>query len=176
MSPHRAASLVRACSVVYVLAVVACSNDTSSGLFSPAGPALSAASVALPLSGTVVSGHTAVYPPGTNTALIHEVGTGSATHLGRYAWVEDITLDLVTLTGTAQATLTAANGDVVRATVVVSGTPAGGVFVDTEEVATITGGTGRFARAEGSYTLKRSLNVATGASTGSFDGSITYWN
>ena len=174
MSSQRTAPLVRACSLVAALAVVACNNEVTSSPASPTAPTRSAAIVALPLSGTVVSGHTAVYPPGTSTALIHEEGTGTATHLGRYTWVEDLTLDLSTLTGTAQASLTAANGDVITATVVASGAPAGGVFLNTVEVATITGGTGRFAGAEGSYVMKRTLNAATGASTGSFEGSVTY--
>lgn len=173
MSAHRATPLIRACSLLAALTIVACSNDGTDGPLAPAAPSRSAAPVALPLSGTVVSNHTAVYPPGTGTALIHEEGTGTATHLGRYTWVADITLDLATGTGTEQSTLTAANGDVITATVTVAGTPAGGVFLNTLETATITGGTGRFAGATGDYIMERLLNVATGASTGSFEGTIT---
>ena len=42
-----------------------------------------------------------------------------------------------------------------------------------EEVATITGGTDRFANATGTFTVQRMLNLTTGVSTGSFDGTIS---
>jgi hypothetical protein len=37
---------------------------------------------------------------------------------------------------------------------------------------TITGGTGRFAGATGSFTVERLVNLGTGASSGSFVGKI----
>jgi hypothetical protein len=173
MSPRRLAPLARACSFLAALTLVACSGDQRSGPLAPAEAARSTGSVTLPLKGTVVASHTAVYPPNTGTALVHEEGTGTATHLGRYTWVADITLTLAMGTGTAQSTFTAANGDVITAAVTLAGTPAGAGYVNTRESATITGGTGRFAGATGSYVQERLLNVVTGASTGSFDGTIT---
>ena len=85
MSPLHAVP-IRACSLAAVLAAVACSPDSSRDPVAPTVAALSAASVALPLNGTVAAFMTAVYPPGTNSALIHEEGTGTATHLGRFTW------------------------------------------------------------------------------------------
>jgi hypothetical protein len=40
------------------------------------------------------------------------------------------------------------------------------------ETADITGGTGRFANASGSFTSARIFNMAAGTTTGSFEGTI----
>ena len=40
------------------------------------------------------------------------------------------------------------------------------------EIAVITGGTGRFADATGSFIVTRSFDFATGLTTGSFKGTI----
>ena len=40
------------------------------------------------------------------------------------------------------------------------------------EIYTITGGTGRFARASGTLTLKRLVSVKAGITSGSFEGYI----
>ena len=98
---------------------------------------------------------------------------GTATRLGRYTIATALTLDFATLTGTEQSTLTAANGDVLLVTATARATPnADGVTLTVVETATITGGTGRFAGATGSYVLECQVNVASGSSTGSFEGSI----
>jgi len=41
------------------------------------------------------------------------------------------------------------------------------------ETATITGGTGRFADATGTFTIERLFNQVTGLTTGSFEGTIS---
>ena len=41
------------------------------------------------------------------------------------------------------------------------------------EINIITGGTGRFAGAKGSFTLERLVDLATGFTSGSFHGTIT---
>ena len=173
MSPLHRLPIRRACSLAALFGAVACSPETSRDPVAPTLPALSAASVALPLNGTVEAFMTAVYPPGTNSALIHEEGTGTATHLGRFTWVNDLTLDLATFTGTARSTLTAANGDVLTTIMATRGIPNGDGTINTLESATITGGTGRFTGATGGYNLRRVLIEATGALSGSFDGTIT---
>lgn len=129
--------------------------------------------VALPFRGTEDASHTSSYDPQTNTGHIHLVGTGTATHLGRYTVVSDIAVDPATLAGTERMTLTAANGDVLTAEAIVQGMPSGdGVTLNALISATITGGTGRFAGATGSFVLRRVNLAPDRRSSGSFDGTI----
>ena len=173
MSPHRAVPIRRACSLAAALSLVACSAETTDPLAPPA-LALAVSSTTLPFHGTVEASQTAVYSPATNSALVHSEGTGTSSHLGRFTLVSDLTLNLATLTGTASATLMAANGDVITATVAAQGTPnPNGLTLATRETATITGGTGRFAGAAGSFVMERVIVHATGISTGSFTGTIS---
>ena len=78
--------------------------------------------------------------------------------------------------GTAKGTyqFVAANGD--RLTAFFSGqaksTSTPGVLAIVE-TATITGGTGRFAGATGSFTCMRLYNMVAGTTTGSFAGTIS---
>lgn len=166
-----------------VTALAACSPDGGTGPLAPAPPSLAtsqAAAVAarasgpeLPFRGKLTATETEQEQPDMNAVLIRVEGTGTATHLGRFTFVSDFLLDLETLTATEQMTLTAANGDVLTATVVAEGIPLDDVMLATVENATITGGTGRFADASGSFVLQRLLNTGTRASTGSFVGTIS---
>lgn len=173
MSSHSAVPLRRACSLAATLALVACSDSARTPV-EPSSPALSAAKLSLPFTGTLESAKKSVVPLGPTTLLIHSEGTGTATHLGHYEMRSDLTLNLALLTGTEEMTLKAANGDLVYATATVKGTPnADGVTINVVETATIWGGTGRFAAATGNFILKCLSNQATGISIGSFDGTIT---
>ena len=68
----------------------------------------------------------------------------------------------------------AANGDRLDATFLGQATPTGEPNVASiVDISTITGGTGRFASATGTFTIHRVLNQVTGVSTGSFDGMIS---
>jgi hypothetical protein len=157
--------------------VAGCTGDTPTALSARGGAAAHAAAnaAALPFRGTVDSGsHTAVYDPGTNTELIHLVGTGTATHVGRYTLVSDYALSPVTIAGPERMTLTAANGDVLTAEGTAQGTPSeDGLSVNSLEWLTITGGTGRFAGATGSFVLRQVNLAADRVSSGSFDGIIS---
>src|SRR3954466_14020194 len=101
--------------LVLICAVAGCTGDPPTALSTGSGATARAAANAavLPFHGTLDSAsHVPVYDFGTNTAFIHLVGAGPATHLGRYSLVVDYVLSLVTIAESEQMTLTAANGDV----------------------------------------------------------------
>jgi hypothetical protein len=81
-------------------------------------------------------------------------------------------INIPTRHGIGAATFTAANGDTLTASVDGQATPAGPGVLSIVEVYTITGGTGRFAGATGTFTLESILNQATGVSSGTFSGAI----
>jgi hypothetical protein len=108
---------------------------------------------------------------------IHESGTGTATLMGQFSFTMDVTINPANLTDTGSAEWIAANGDSIDTTVVGSAIPGDVVFTITE-IHTITGGTGRFTGAQGSFTVHRTHVVAPSAdgthvTFGSFDGTIT---
>ena len=109
------------------------------------------------------------------TMLVTATGSGEATHLGRYTVSYEVEVDLPTGTGTGlSARYVAANGDSLFAEGSGQATPTDNpsVFVVVETY-TITGGTGRFAGATGSFTETRQVNIATGVTSGTMDGTIT---
>jgi len=111
-----------------------------------------------------------VAPP---IAYVNATGVGNATHLGLFTYHLQAELFLPTLTATASATLTAANGNMVFGEGSGQGTPTGmpGI-VSIVETYTITGGTGRFEGATGNFTVERVINRATLASSGTISGTI----
>lgn len=102
------------------------------------------------------------------------VGVGNATHVGRFTLTLQAQVDLQTFIGVGTMRFVAANGDTILATFTGQATPTTDPNVfSLVEVATITGGTGRFARATGSFTLERTIDLSTGISSGSFSGTIS---
>ena len=140
--------------------------------------AVSLASVAVavaaetPFKGTVNAVETSqlVFP----IASIDRQGTGTATHLGKFT--EHLTGQVNVLTGSATgtATFTAANGDTLTASVSGQATETSPGVASIVEVYTITGGTGRFAGAAGTFTGEITLNLATGVSSGTLSGTIDH--
>ena len=119
-------------------------------------------------------------PPGgpPQQLLVDGTVTGIATHLGRFTMHYNLTVNnplgpISPSAGSAQ--LTAANGDMIFTTIVGQGVPADGMpgFAHITEHNTITGGTGRFAGAQGSFTVDRFVELATGLTSGLFHGAIT---
>ena len=133
----------------------------------------SAVAAETPFKGTVDAVETGVtiFP----IRSITREGGGTATYLGKYTEQVTAQINVVTRHLTGAATFTAANGDTLTATVegqaTLTTTPG---VLSIVEVYTITGGTGRFAGATGSFTLKRTLEQTTGVSSGTFSGAIDH--
>jgi hypothetical protein len=111
-----------------------------------------------------------------NPATIATSGTGIGTLMGAFSLTQETSL--TTLTGPAH--WVAANGDSIDSTFVASPDfsthPLG--YITVTEIHTITGGTGRFAGAQGNFVLERTHIVALSAdgthvTFGSFHGTIT---
>jgi hypothetical protein len=98
-------------------------------------------------------------------------GKGHATHLGRFTVTSELHINVLTLVGSGVFTLTAANGDTLFGTITGLATVVEGIAY-IQETHTITGGTGRFADATGTFVAGRVLVDATGMSASSFDGTI----
>jgi hypothetical protein len=135
-----------------------------------ASVAVSAVAAETPFKGTVSAVETGqvVFP----TRVIDREGTGTATYLGRFTEHVTAAINLPTLSATGTATFTAANGDILLATVAGQATRTSPTTLSIVEVYTITGGTGRFADASGSFTLESTLDQTTGVSSGTFSGVI----
>lgn len=113
---------------------------------------------------------TVIAPP--PTLHVDGSGTGTATQLGSFAlsWlvIVDITQDPSPSTGSSE--FIAANGDRLFTDIVGEGT--GTPVAQITECNVITGGTGRFAGATGAFTMHRVVDVPTGATSGSFVGTL----
>ena len=151
-------------------------NTTRSNIYLPMAAMILTAALAVPAAAKdevsfkgTFQGSDTVTPPVT----IATAATGTGTHLGQFSFSHVLTVN--TLTGSAH--WVAANGDSIDSTSVVSAVPGPVVFTITE-IHTITGGTGRFSGAEGSFTVHRTHVVAPSAdgthvTFGWFEGTIT---
>jgi hypothetical protein len=138
-----------------------------------AAPAAAGAQV--PFKGRV-QGTEVATPIDATHLSVTRTSTGNATHLGRFTAVALFVVDLTPGVGFGIATgtvvFTAANGDTVIADTVGHATPTAtpGVL-SIAESGIITGGTGRFAGATGSYSGTGLLNGNSSAA--SFEGTIS---
>jgi hypothetical protein len=133
-----------------------------------------AAQSQVPFKGTM-QGHDSDSPgPSPNTVVVTTSGTGIGTHLGEFSFTQINTVNHASGTGTGSAHWVAANGDSIDTTSTGSGEPTDtpGVIRITE-IHTITGGTGRFAGVQGSFTVERLASRVTFLTSGSFHGTIT---
>lgn len=136
----------------------------------------------LPLRGSFTMATTGVVncpptcPP--TTVTINGTQEGTASHLGHFTATSVDVVDLATATSTGTFTFTAANGDQLFTTT----TGGEDQFIPpntsvVELVATIVGGTGRFAGATGTLTIRHTgaidFATATSSGSGSLDGQIS---
>ena len=166
------------------LFVAGCSGQTLDSPTAPAGPGVATAGTPaqgeaeVPFKGSYTLETAGSFAPPA-TIVIRGTGEGSATHLGQFISTYVNYVDLTTATGTGSITFTAANGDWLRADV------AGGEeaftppnISHTRLVATVTEGTGRFASATGTFTIRETsaidFEVMTSVGTGSFEGTLKF--
>jgi hypothetical protein len=138
-----------------------------------ASSAVSAVAAETPFKGRITAVETSqlVFFP---IVSVTREGTGTATYLGKYTEHATFQVNVLTMSSTGAATFTAANGDTLSASVVGQATRIGPTTLSIVEVYTITGGTGRFAGATGTFTLENTLEQTTGVSTGTFSGAIDH--
>jgi hypothetical protein len=141
------------------------------GLLAPAGPV--AAGEQVPFKGSL-QGDVTVTPLGPPFVAVAVEATGQATHLGKFTLDIPHVVNRATRTAIGSYKFTAANGDTLTADFTGTATPTatpGVLYI--EETATITGGTGRFAGATGTFTSERWYDTIAGTTTGSVKGTIT---
>ena len=126
-----------------------------------------------------------ILPPGATSVVIRTTATGVGTRLGRFSLDREVTGNLLNFTAAGSAQWVAANGDSIYTTVVGQAEPSDlpGGFLKVTEHHTITGGSGRFTEAQGSFCVElfhrlEASGAAGGVEThdvfGSFHGTITF--
>lgn len=172
------AQTIRSTFVLAILATLgACSPDMAGDPLATGVSSRSAHASSAPddrtirIRGTLESHETDTFDPATNSLIVHLEGMGTASHIGRFTIVDDGVAHLSTGLGEGRITFTAANGDSFTATEIGSAAIDNG-FADVIDDATITGGTGQFAGATGTLTILKRVDIATGQSSGSFEGTI----
>jgi hypothetical protein len=144
---------------IFILMLIAASSIS---------PAKAAVEVQTPFKGKIqgVELHEISFP----NMYINGNGSGNSTLLGNFTLHYEGTVYLPTASSTdISAQFTSSNGDVLYATGNGKANPTSNISYVTEWY-TITGGTGRFAGAKGSFTLKRQVNRTTGAYWGTYSG------
>lgn len=153
------------------------------GLMALAGPAMAGPATQappVPFKGTVEGLHvsrTPLDPPFVNDRFEAE---GQATHLGQFGLVIEATVDFGSrpVTGAGTYTFTAANGDQLVAdhTGFSALVGPGSVLITEHAIIDPNRSTGRFAGAEGTFTVERLADAATGVgglTVGTLEGTIS---
>jgi hypothetical protein len=141
------------------------------GLAAPAVTPGSTKTSRAPFKGTLQSNesYSTIFP----TLFVTAIGSGEATLLGQIIVHYQSEMNLSDLSQSGSVSLAGLSGDSLLAKGVGQAIEdqTSGMF-SVVEIYTITGGTGRFARASGTLTLKRRVSVKAGITSGSFEGYI----
>ena len=136
-----------------------------------AAPAIPSKPTRLWIRGIVHS--TETYSTAFPTMLVTASGWGEVSELGRFTVNYETEMNLLDLSGVESAHFVGADGNSLHAKGLgqASQDQTPGIF-QVLEIYTITGGTGRFADASGTLTLKRVVNWATGSTAGTLEGYV----
>ena len=130
----------------------------------------------LPFQGSFTRETHAVFEPPI-TLVITGTETGTASHLGRFTATSEDRVNTTNNTATGTLNITAANGDQLFTRTAGAETRFSPPNISmVTATATVLGGTGRFERATGTFTIESTdtIDFATGSATGSgkFEGHI----
>jgi hypothetical protein len=149
--------------------VTGCSAPTAPAGASPAVSGGTTDAANTPFKGSFDGSQTVT--PGTPPfAFVDMRAEGTGSHIGRFAIALPHTVNFATATATGICTIIAADGSRIIASF--SGQAQLGPIVTIVEQATITGGTGRFANASGTFTIRRTFDQASGRTSGEFEGTL----
>jgi hypothetical protein len=138
-----------------------------------------AAQQRVPFKGTFQGNDAVTLGPSPTTIVVTTSGTGIGTLVGQFSFTEEVTANLANGSLTGSALWIAANGDSIYTTVGGSAAPSDNPnYLRVKENHTITGGTGRFTGAQGSFPVDRMHAFAaesdgTHLTFGSFQGTMT---
>ncbi len=155
-------------------------NITRSNIYLPMAAMILTAALVVPAAAQhqvpfkgAMQGHDTDTGFTSTTVTVLTVGTGIGTLVGQFSFTQTVTVEFATGHDTGSAQWFAANGDSISTTITGSGEVIESGLISITEVHTITGGTGRFAGAQGSFTVKRLASGVTFLTSGSYDGFIT---
>jgi hypothetical protein len=128
----------------------------------------------VPFKGSYTLSSVLIQPPPNLVQRIS--GTGIASHLGNSTFeaISNVTVTQPPFMVNGTRTITAANGDQLFTTFTGTSTPVVNGMNGADLQETVTGGTGRFANASGSFTVIARNNFITSTFTADFDGYLNY--
>jgi len=157
--------------LVFALALVFLVPLARTASAAPAAETAPGRPTRLPFKGTLQSNET--YSTAFYTQFVTANGSGEATELGQFTATYQMEAKLLDMSVSESVAFTGENGDGLQATAV------GQAFEDRTpgmfkiiEIYTITGGTGRFAGASGTFTMNRLVSITVGVASGHFEGYI----
>jgi hypothetical protein len=132
----------------------------------------------VPLVGSSSNQAISAVPIDPEHLFVTTIGSGRATHLGKFTLLSPHIAGLVDFLVLGDLIFTAANGDELQTTLDGNLQPfvdeTGHVYLIGDVPGTITGGSGRFANATGTFTFSVVFDTATLSSTAEIRGTISY--